>query len=191
MLVSQAVYAAERFIGKTVEESVTDDIYSGLFSDKFNIVLTGMPGCGKSTVGKLLAQSLNKAFVDTDEYITQKYGRTPSEIIKSDGEKIFRDIESEVIREISMLGSQIISTGGGAVLRSENIDNLKQNGKIYFIDRPVNDLIPTNDRPLSSTKEDILKRYNERYDIYCDTADEIVKVIGDAKSVAQYIKERV
>lgn len=191
MLVSQAVYAAERFMEKPVDKSVTDEIYYELLNDKLNIVLTGMPGCGKSTVGKLLAKTLNKKFVDTDEYITEKYKRTPADIIKLDGEKAFRDIESEAVKNISSMGSQIISTGGGAVLRSENINSLKQNGKIFFIDRPVEDLIPTDDRPLSSTKEDIIKRYNERYDIYCSSADEIVKVTGDARSVAQYIKGRI
>ncbi|MBQ8526205.1 MAG: shikimate dehydrogenase [Clostridia bacterium] len=187
MLVAQAVYAAEKFMGKTYGTEIIDDIFNQLVAQKENIVLTGMPGSGKTTVGKILADKTGFEFVDTDEYIEHKTGRHPSAIISSEGIEAFRDMESDAIHEISAKSGCVIATGGGAILRSENVDWLKQNGKIYFIDRPLEDIIPTDDRPLSSSPEDLERRYNERYDIYCTTADEVIKVSSDAEGVAEMI----
>ncbi len=190
MLVSQAVYAEEAFLDKDIDKkALCDKIYNELYSSKQNIVLTGMPGSGKSTVGHILAQRLKKEFVDTDDVIFKKYGRTPAEIITTDGEDSFRDVETEVIREVSSKSGRVIATGGGTVLRAENIDALSENGKIIFIDRPIDTLIPTADRPLSSTKEDILKRYNERYHIYRKTADYIVLADKTEDEVTTKIEE--
>ena len=105
------------------------------------------------------------------------------------GEDGFRDIESQVIAEASARQNVVISTGGGAILRPQNITCLNGNGTIYFIDRPLELLITTDDRPLSSNRDDLIKRYNERYDIYCATADK--KVLNDQKTetVINTIKE--
>ncbi|MBE6728741.1 MAG: shikimate dehydrogenase [Ruminococcaceae bacterium] len=174
MLVAQAVFAYEKFMEKSIEADEIDKIYSAVLKQKQNIVLIGMPACGKTTLGSFLAQKLGRKFVDTDLLITEKTGRTPSDIILKDGEDAFRKTESEVIKEISVLNSLIIATGGGAVLKSENTDNLKKNGVIVFIDRDPNMLIATDDRPLSLNREEIMKRYNERYNLYCSAADFIV-----------------
>ncbi len=174
MLVRQAVLASEIFLDCSYPEDVTEQIYRKLKAAKENIVLTGMPGSGKSTVGKLLADKLGRPFMDTDLLITEKAGKTPAELISQLGEPSFRDIESEVIREIALTTGSIIATGGGAILREENIDALKMNGKVFFLDRPVEQLLPTADRPLSSTKEAILARYRERYDRYVSTADRVI-----------------
>lgn len=187
MLVAQAVFAAEKFMNKPYGTEIIDDIFNRLTAQKQNIVLTGMPGSGKTTVGKILAQETGFEFIDTDEYIEQKTGKHPSEIINSMGIDAFRDMESEAIREISSKSACIIATGGGAILREENVDWLKQNGRIYFMDRPIEDIIPTDDRPLSSSREELEKRYNERYHIYCSTADETVKVDADAATIARRI----
>ena len=120
MLVVQAVLAYGHFFGKEYNSALADRIYSELFSEKQNIVLIGMPGCGKTTIGKLIAQSCGKTFVDTDSMITGKTGMTVNDIFKKYGENEFRKLESEAVREASEKVGQVIATGGGAVLRSEN-----------------------------------------------------------------------
>lgn len=188
MLVAQAVRASEIFLDKRYDESVLDEIFTKILSAKENVVLTGMPASGKSTVGRILAKALNREFVDTDELIVKKAGKEISQIFKDDGEDAFRNIESEVIREISSHGSLIIATGGGAVLREENILALKKNGRLFFLDRPLEHLVPTSDRPLASTRADIERRYNERIDIYRSSADVIIDASLDADGVANKIK---
>ena len=102
------------------------------------------------------------------------------------GEKSFRDIEAEVIKDISKSNNLVIATGGGSILRKENVDLLKQNGKLIFLDRSLKNLITTSSRPLSSNQEDLEKRYNERYPIYCKVCDK--KVNGDL-SIEEIINE--
>ena len=145
-----------------------------------------MPASGKTTVGKLLdVQGFE--FIDTDEEIEKKCGCTIKELISTKGEKYFRDVETDVIREVSSKGSRIISTGGGAVLREENVRYLRQNGKLYFINANLSRLCATDDRPLSDTKEKLEKLYHERIDIYKSTADVIVPDMATAKEEAEYI----
>lgn len=188
MLVRQAVLASEIFLGCKYPEESTETVYQKIKTGKENIVLTGMPGCGKSTVGNLLAQKLNRSFVDTDTLITEKTGSTPAQIITQQGEKTFRDLESQVILELSAQNALVIATGGGAILRSKNVDALKANGKIFFLDRPVEQLLPTDDRPLSSTKEAILQRYQERYPIYTSTADGVIPNKTSPEAAVQQIE---
>ncbi len=190
MLVSQAVYAAEKFIEKSVETQKVDLIFKDLLESKQNIVLIGMPGCGKTTVGKILAEKLGFDFLDTDDLIVQKHGAI-TDIFENQGEKVFRDYESAVIKEVSVLQGKVISTGGGAILRQENVDLLKQNGEIYFLDRPLSDIAATSDRPLSSNRADLEKRFNERYDKYCVCADKRILVKGTAEDVANTILEEI
>ena len=171
MLVRQAVLASEIFLDTQYPDSVTEAVYGKIKTSKENIVLTGMPGCGKTTVGKLLAEALGRPFLDTDTLITEKTGMVPAQIITSQGEAAFRDMETDVIRELSPRNGCVIATGGGAVLRPENIRLLQNNGRLFFLDRPVTQLVPTLDRPLSATREAILERYEKRYPIYVATAD--------------------
>ncbi len=181
MLVAQAVFAYELFTHTKVPHSKIDSIYNDILKQKQNIVLVGMPGSGKTTVGKLLAENLKLDFIDTDSLIVEKYGDI-TEIFKTKGESGFRDIESEIIKEISALQGKVIATGGGAILRQENIDYLKLNGKVYFLDRPLEQMVATSDRPLSKTYEMLEKRYNERYEIYLKCCDE--RIISDTTAVA-------
>ena len=187
MLVAQATEAAELFTGEAVAEEETEGIYKDLLLAKQNVVLTGMPGCGKSTVGALIAEKLSRAFYDTDEEFTKKYG-TPADYIRAHGEPAFRDAESKVIAELcSNTVGGVISTGGGAILRRENVLTLRGNGRIYFIDRDIADIMPTSDRPLSSDREMLEKRYAERYPIYTGTCDVHVKNDSTAEALAEKI----
>ena len=186
MLVMQAVVAVEKFLDAEIPKAVADNVYESVFASKENIVLTGMPGSGKSTVGKLLnIDGFN--FVDTDEEIEKLCGCTIKELISSKGEKFFRDFETKVIKDVSSKGSQIISTGGGAVLREENVHYLKRNGKLFFINADFERLCPTDNRPLSDTKEKLRKLYDERIDIYKFTADVIVPDMTTPEEEAQFV----
>lgn len=182
MLVAQAVRASEIFLGKQYSSGTVDEIYNKIKGEKENIVLIGMPASGKSTVGKIIAKKTGRTLVDTDELIVKKTGMEIAEIFSRFGEEKFREIESEIIAEISDSSSLIIATGGGAVLRSENVHSLKKNGRLCFIDRPLENLVPTDSRPLSSSREAIEKRYEERYGIYSSVCD--LKIDADCEAVA-------
>lgn len=189
MLVSQAAYAVEKFIGAPVNNNEVEKIFKTLFKNKMNIVLIGMPASGKTSVGKALAEGLGKTFVDTDDLIVESECRAIPQIFADLGEASFRQIEKNVIYNISKTNDRIIATGGGAVLNKENIDNLKGNGRIYFINRPLDLLITTDDRPLSSNRADLEKRYNERYDLYTNYADVMIDGSGSVADVAKRIED--
>lgn len=189
MLVSQAASAYEYFTGNTLEkERVTSEIYAQLKKEKQNIVLVGMPGSGKSTIGRSLSQKSGRAFIDTDEMITEKHGDIKS-IFAEKGEAYFRDIETKAVKEASMHSAAIIATGGGAVLKAENIEALRQNGVIFFLNRPLCDIVPTADRPLSSDYESLKKRYEERYHIYSASSDYEIHIDGDIENAVRKITE--
>ncbi len=176
MLASQAVYASQLFTDGTVTAELTDKAYSAVKAQKSNTVLIGMPSCGKSTVGKLLASMTGKPFFDTDELIEQDIGMKISEFFAKNGEKDFREKESAVIAELSQTGGKVIATGGGAILDKDNVRRLKHNGTVVFIDRALENLIATSDRPLSRDKASLEKLYSERYGKYTDAAD--IRVIS-------------
>jgi shikimate dehydrogenase len=187
MLVCQAVAASELFADVKYDESIIESIYKELKASKQNIVLTGMPGSGKTTVGRLLAEKTGRDFYDIDAEIVKQTGMEITEIFKTRGENAFRDIETETAKRLSTLSGVVISCGGGTVLRDENVNALRRNGVIFFIDRPLEQLVPTEDRPLALSKADIEKRYNERIDRYISTCHIRIPVEGDANSVAQKI----
>ena len=187
MLVAQAVRASEIFLDTTYPEDATDNVFDKILHEKENIVLIGMPASGKSTVGAMLAKALSREFIDTDDMIVERAGMPITEIFAKYGEKYFRDLEEECVRAASARASVIIATGGGVPLRENNAKALKQNGKVFFIDRPLECLVPTSSRPLSSDRASIEKRYNERYGIYCKSADVKIDASCDASGVANKI----
>ena len=189
MLVSQAAYAVEKFINKPVDEAKIQEVYRSLYKNKMNVVLIGMPSCGKTTVGNILGARLSKNFVDTDALIVEADGRTIPEIFSAEGEGFFRKLEAETVLDVAKENNKIIATGGGVVLNEANIESLKANGRIYFIDRPLDELCATDDRPLSCNKEALEKRYNERYHLYRKYADVIVDGSGTVESVVKKIEE--
>ncbi len=189
MLVMQAVIAVEKFLGAKIEKEKAEAVYASVYAEKENIVLTGMPGSGKSTVGKLLNID-GFEFFDTDEEIEKRVCCTIKEFIEKNGENAFRNIESEVIREISKESCRIISTGGGAVLKEENVRSLKRNGKLFFIDADISRLQATSDRPLSDTEEKLKKLYSDRIEIYRKTADVIMPDKSTPKEEADCVLKK-
>ncbi len=176
MLVAQAVYAYGYFFGKNVPKELIDDIYAKILSTKTNVVLIGMPSCGKTTVGNIIAQTLGRQLIDTDQLIVETLGVSIPEIFQTKGEQYFREQEALAIAKASACNGVVISTGGGAVLNPGNVEILKQNGKLFFIDRPLDSLITTSDRPLSSDRAKLEKMFSVRYPLYVESAD--VKVDG-------------
>lgn len=189
MLVAQAAFAAERFLGQSVEPEKIEQIFHRLFHTKENVVLVGMPGCGKSTVGKYLAEQLGYEFVDTDQEIVHQDGCTIPEIFNTDGEATFRRKEAQVIHQVSARQGVVIATGGGAVLNRQNIARLRENGRIYFLDRSLDLLISGPERPLSTTPEALKERYNERYAIYRQVCDVHISADATISQVAERIRE--
>ncbi len=170
MLVSQAKFARDHFCGDKIDDNVISQIIKKLEKARDNIVLIGMPSSGKSSVGAMLATSLGKQFIDTDLLIEKREKCTIPEIFANHGEAYFRDIEAQVIAEVSKQFNCIISTGGGAILREENRLNLRQNGFVVHLKRDIDKLI-TEGRPLSKDKDAIVALWQARKDIYCKTGD--------------------
>ena len=190
MLTMQGIKAAEYFFDKEIESGRAEEIFNTIIKRRENIVLTGMPSSGKTTVGKILSAETGRPLYDTDALIVKKAGCEISRIFAENGEEYFRNLESEVIDdEVAPLTGAIIATGGGAILREENVRNLKKNGKVIFIDRDLELLTPTADRPTASDFQAMKKRFEQRYDIYNKTAD--VKVNGSllAEEVAENVKK--
>ena len=188
MLVGQAIRAAELFIGETLDAGQLDSVFNKIINAKENIVLVGMPGSGKSTIGRVLAGSLGMELIDTDAMIVEKAGCPITEIFADKGEEYFRDLESEVIKEISLKTHCIIATGGGAVLRNINVMNLKLNGQLYFLNREPENISPTADRPLADDMTKVRSLYEYRLPIYTAAADHTLDVINTPEYMAEQIR---
>ena len=187
MLVAQAVRASELFLDTSYPESLTEDIYGRILREKENIVLIGMPGSGKSAVGRVLAELSGKPLDDTDRLVVEKAGKPITDIFREDGEPAFRELESAVIRDLSKQGGRIISTGGGAVLRPENVAALRQNGRLFWLNRNPDMLVPTGDRPLADTEAKMKRLYAEREPVYRAAADVMIPVSGTPEDTASLI----
>lgn len=164
MLVAQAKESAQWFTGSNIPDAVIETIYRKLRQQMENIILIGMPGSGKSTIGKLLADKLGKTFVDADAVISEKAKMTIPEIFRTSGEAGFRKLESDVLKELGQKSGLVIATGGGCVTREENYSYLHQNGRIIWLLRDIASL-PTEGRPLS-TGADLSKMFNIRKPMY-------------------------
>lgn len=186
MLFYQAVKSAEIFLDKKFDEREMALKYEELEKTYQNIALIGMPGCGKSTIGRRLAELSGRKFIDLDDEIYSREGQTAEEIILMRGEEAFRDIETKVLEDISKGHGLVIATGGGAVTRAANYDSLKQNSKIIYIKRDTEDL-PVEERPISKEKG-IEKLYEERAPLYEAWADITIEA-DDEEMAAKAILE--
>lgn len=191
MLVGQAVRSSSLFFNKEYPKDKINAVYKRLLLEKSNIVLIGMPTSGKSSIGKILAPLLNKNFIDIDEQIIKKEGCSIEDIFKLKGEAYFRNIESQVIETFSKKNNLLLATGGGSVLAKENVCRLKQNGFLIFIDRPLDLLYATKNRPLSSSKSNLENLYKARYNIYKDASDLIINNNQNLEAVILKIMEEI
>lgn len=158
MLVAQAMESAEWFTGKPIDNTIISKIHKKLILQMENLILVGMPGCGKSTIGKLLAERTGKIFVDSDEKIVEISGKSIPEIFADSGEDAFRKIETTAISILGKKSGLVIATGGGCVTRRENYPLLHQNGTIVWLQRSL-EALPTDGRPLSqSGKQEAMYR---------------------------------
>ncbi len=173
MLVAQAKESAEWFTGNKIDDALIPRIYNRLKTQMENFVLIGMPGCGKTTVGSLLASKCGREYVDSDAMIVHKTGKTIPQIFAESGEVEFRKLETEVLAEVSKRSGLVIATGGGCVTIPENYPLLHQNSKIIWLKRDIS-LLPTDGRPLSAASP-LEEIYRIRKPLYHAFSDEIVE----------------
>lgn len=185
MLVWQAKAAAELFLNRPIPEAAARRVWRELAAEKQNLVLIGMPMSGKSTVGRLAAARLGRRFADADELVEKRAGAPVPEIFARLGETGFRRLEREVLRELSLQNGLVIATGGGAPLCPENVKNLRRNGTLVFLDRPIARLGVGGGRPLAQTSEQVAALARERLPIYRAAADAVLENSGDADAAVE------
>lgn len=180
MLVAQAVESAKWFTGKQYSDDAILNIFHLLYKKARNIVLIGMPGSGKSTVGKFLAAKLSREFIDSDAWIEQTTGLAIPQIIQQSGEAAFREIEKNALKELGKKSGIILATGGGCVTKPENYTALHQNSTIYYLNRDINKL-PTNGRPLSQniSLADLYQIRKPLYETFADHTIDNNKTVED------------
>ena len=169
MLVAQAKESAEWFTGSLINDDCIATIHNALQNQMKNLILIGMPGCGKSTIGNLLAQKTNREFVDADAEIVKAAGKSIPEIFAEGGETHFRQIETDVLSQLCKKSGSVIATGGGCVTQQENYPSLHRNGTIIWIKRDI-DKLPTEGRPLSKAGHlhDMYEIRRSMYESFCD-----------------------
>lgn len=185
MLVAQAKRSAELFTGTAVPEGKNREIWLHMRRQMENVILVGMPGCGKTTVGRALAKKLGRKFVDADTALAESDGRTIPEIFAQDGEAGFRTLETEALARLGKESGLVIATGGGCVTREENYPLLHQNGTIFFLRRGLEKL-PKNGRPLSQGT-DLRDMYEARREKYFRFADAVVSNDGMLRATVEQI----
>lgn len=189
MLVAQAKFAAEHFTGLPVPDEKVERIIAGVRADRANLVLIGMPSCGKTSLGKACARALGKEFVDLDTEIERRAGKPIRDILRPGHEGLFRDLEAAVTADFAARGGQVIATGGGVVLRGENTAALRRNGVVVFVDRPLERLVPGGVRPLSQTRDALAAQYAARLPLYSAACHARVANGGAFADTEQAIEE--
>lgn len=188
MLCAQAVRAAELFLGESLPEGLVDRITEKIRRDMLNVLLVGMPGCGKTTIGRRLAGLTGRPLLDTDELIQEKAGMSIPDIFEKHGETYFRELETAVLREVTKESGKIIATGGGVVTVPENFDLIRQNSICVFLDREKEKL-DISGRPLSRFVG-IDGLYRQRIPLYRAWADFTFRVY-DPDTTAGNIKKEL
>ena len=189
MLVAQAVYAAEYFLDRKFDDAPAEirAITAQLRKEQLNVALIGMPSCGKTTIGRALADRLGKRFVDLDEEIVRAVGRSIPDLFAAEGEEGFRAREAEQTARFAREGRQVLSCGGGVIKRPENLRALRQNGVVLFIDRPLDALTVGGGRPLSTSAEALKTMEAQRRPLYLAAANAVIPnetTVADAVAAA-------
>lgn len=185
MLVAQAVAAEEKFFDRKIEDSEIERITAMLRRDMTNIVLIGMPGSGKSTIGAALAKRTGREMIDIDAEIVKTAGCPIPEIFSREGEDVFRRLETEEVRKAGKETGKIIMTGGGVVTRKENYAPLHQNGRIYQLGRALSKL-PVDGRPISQ-KTSAEELYKKRAPLYAAFRDVLLSNDGSVENTLEAI----
>ena len=185
MLVAQAKAAEEHFFEKSIPDSENERILAHLRRECTNIVLIGMPGCGKTTVGQALAKLTGREAVDVDQRIVARAGCSIPEIFARDGEAAFRALEREETAEAGKLSGKIILTGGGVIMDQRNYGPLHQNGRIYHLIRDL-DILPTDGRPVSQST-DLHALWERRAPFYARFRDAAIENSGTVEETAAAI----
>ena len=191
MLAAQAAAACAIFRGREPDTAQAERAFSAVLREKQNLVLIGMPTSGKTTVGKRLAARSGKRFLDTDALLTEQFGISIADYFAKNGEEAFRTREEALVRSLATESGCVIATGGGVILREENLRRLRQNGLLIFLDRAPEKLIAADDRPLSASREALLQRYRERYGRYCAAADLQINANGSVWEVVCAIEKEL
>lgn len=190
MLVAQAVRAHEHFFDTRVDDSVIEDVYFKCLMKILNVVFVGMPGCGKTSIGKVYALLTGRSFLDTDIFVEQS-GMPIPEIFEKYGEEVFRNKETAAIQMLCSMSEKVIATGGGAVKREKNVEHMKQNGIIVYLKRDLSKL-STDGRPLSQGGQERIKQlYEQRRNLYENAADVIIETHEDVDECAKRLYNEV
>ena len=185
MLVSQARASAELFLGREIPGSAVSAIESKVTREKENLVLIGMPGCGKSTIGKALAEKTGRKFIDVDQLIVNKIGIAIESIFAEGGEAAFRRLEMEACAGLQQETGAVIACGGGVVTHEENYYALAENGRFIFLNRNI-DVLPVDGRPVSQ-KTPLAHLYAQRLPLYRSWCD--LEVENNGKSIGEVADE--
>ena len=188
MLVAQAKFAKDIFFDSTTSNDKIEEIYHKILKEKLNVFLIGMPGSGKSTIGKALAEKLGREFLDTDNLIENKAGKTIPEIFKESGEEYFRELETEVLKEVGAQTGKVVATGGGVVTKDRNLYPLRSNGVCIYIKRDL-DSLSKDGRPLSKSDSAVKELYKKRKDLYTAFSQITVSNDGEISSTVDKIME--
>lgn len=171
MLAAQAKYAAELFLNRPLADAALETISREIWAQRSNLVLIGMPGSGKTSLGRLCAKALGRPFVDVDQTVAARAGMSIPAIFKAQGEEGFRRLEAQAVQRLARETGQVIATGGGCVLRKENLQALAQNGVILQVERPLDQLALGAGRPLSGSRQAVEALYQARQPLYRQAAD--------------------
>lgn len=188
MLVGQAVRAVEFFTNQTLDEHIIPKLTHEIFKSKENLVLIGMPGCGKSTLGKKISEALDMDFIDLDEEIEKRAKKSIPLIFKEDGETSFRKMESEILLEAALSTHTVISCGGGVIKNEMNMKALQLNGFLVCLKRELNQL-DTSNRPLSSSIEALKQMEKERQPLYQKYSDIMIENNDSLENVCEHLQE--
>ena len=188
MLAAQAHGSEELFLGRPIPGERIQQAAGSVGRLTENLILIGMPGCGKTALGRLLAAKLDRPFLDADEELTRRFGRTPAEIIRAEGEEAFRLLETQVLADLGKGSGAVIATGGGCVTRPGNRDLLRQNGRVFWVRRDP-DKLPVSDRPLSQAAG-TEALYRRRKDLYAAFSDFTAENNGSPEAAVKEILEK-
>lgn len=188
MLVAQAVRASEIFTGQSIPEETLSRVVAAVARDMENVTLIGMPGAGKTTVGRILAQTLGREFVDCDEVLVQRAGMPIPDYFAQFGEDAFRQLETALLWELGQKSRLVLATGGGCVTRPENRDLLRQNGTVVWVKRPL-EALPIAGRPVSQALgvEEIYRRRQPLYEQFSDFAVDNTTPTAAAEAILQQL----